>query len=121
MTYNLKIALIIMTIIYLLLIIKEIKNKKLQISFSTFWIVSGILLIIAIAIPNLIEILTKLLGFEMPVNMLFCITIFVSFYLIFNLTVRLSKEAKKNTLLVQEISILKKRVTELEEKNDGRK
>ena len=121
MTSNLKIALIIMTVIYLFLVIKEIKNKKLQISFSTFWLVSGILLIIAIAIPNLIEVLTKSLGFEMPVNMLFCITIFVSFYLIFNLTVKLSKEAQKNTLLVQELSILKKRVGELEEKIDGRK
>ena len=109
MTLNLKIALIIMTIIYLVLIFKEIKNKKLQISFSTFWIISGILLIIAIAIPNFIE----------PVNMLFCITIFVAFYLIFHLTVKLSKESQKNTLLIQELSILKQKVDKLEEKIDG--
>lgn len=121
MPINLKIALILMTIIYLFLIIKQIKNKKLQISFSTFWIISGVLLIIAIMIPNLIENLTKSLGFEMPANMLFCITIFVSFYLIFSLTVRLSKESQKNTTLVQEISMLKKKVGELEEKVDGRK
>ncbi len=121
MTSNLKIALIIMTFIYLFLILKKIRNKKLQISFSTFWIVSSILLIVAIAIPNLIEILTKKLGFEVPVNMLFCITIFVAFYLIFNLTVRLSKESQKNTLLIQEISLLKNRVMDLEEKVDGTK
>ena len=119
MTLNLKIALIIMTIIYLVLIFKEIKNKKLQISFSTFWIISGILLIIAIAIPNFIEILTKKLGFLIPVNMLFCITIFVAFYLIFHLTVKLSKESQKNTLLIQELSILKQKVDKLEEKIDG--
>ena len=51
--------------------------------------------------------------------MLFCITIFVAFYLIFNLTVKLSKEAQKNTALVQEISLLKKRVEKLE--NDQNK
>lgn len=116
MTVNLKIALILMTVIYLILILKKIKNKKLQLSFSTFWIISGILLIIAIATPNLIETVTKWLGFEIPANMLFCITIFVAFYLIFNLTVRLSREAQKNTVLVQEISLLKKRVEKLEEK-----
>lgn len=49
--------------------------------------------------------------------MLFCITIFVAFYLIFNLTVRLSRESQKNVILVQEISILKKRVEKLEEES----
>lgn len=114
MTFNLKIALILMVLIYICLILRKIKNKKLQLSFSTFWIISGILLIIALATPNLIENLTKVLGFEIPANMLFCITIFVAFYLIFNLTVRLSKEAQKNTTLIQEISLLKDRVEKLE-------
>lgn len=118
MTINLKIALVLMALIYIGLILKKIKNKKLQLSFSTFWIISGILLIIAILTPNLIEILTKLLGFELPVNMLFCITIFVSFYLIFNLTVKLSKESEKNVALVQEISLLKKRVEKLEKREE---
>ena len=118
MTLNLKLALIIMVLVYIFLILKKIKNKKLELSFSIFWIISGILLIISLAIPNLIEVLTKALGFELPVNMLFCITIFVAFYLIFSLTVRLSKEAKKNITLVQEISLLKERIKKLEEKVD---
>ena len=118
MTLNLKIALIVITLIYLSLILRKIKNKKLQISFSTFWLVSGVLLIIAIATPNLIEYITKTLGFEIPANMLCCITIFVAFYLIFNLTVKLSKEAQKNTSLVQEISLLKKRVEKLEKEQN---
>lgn len=117
MTLNLKLALILMVLIYICLVLRKIKNKKLQLSFSTFWIISGVLLIIAIAIPNLIENLTKLLGFEIPANMLFCITIFVAFYMIFNLTIRLSKESQKNTILVQEISLLKKRIEKLEEKD----
>ena len=115
MTLNLKIALTIMVLVYVFLILKTIRSKKLQLSFSIFWLVSGFLLLIAILIPNLIEYLTKLLGFEMPVNMLFCITIFIEFYLIFNLTVKLSNENKKNILLTQEISLLKKRVKDIEE------
>ena len=52
--------------------------------------------------------------------MLFCITIFVAFYLIFNLTVRLSNEAKKNITLIQEISLLKEKISKIEEKLDGK-
>ena len=119
MTNNLKIGLVIITAIYILLILKEIKRKKIQIALSTFWLTSGILLIIAILIPNLVENITKLLGFEVPANMLFCITIFVAFYLIFQLTMRVSKVYTNNISLVQEISLLKNRVNELEkEKKD---
>lgn len=117
MTINLRIALIIMILIYVSLILKKIQSKKLQLNFSTFWIISGVLLLLAVITPNLIENLTKLLGFEVPANMLFCITIFVAFYLIFNLTIKLSNEAQKNTLLIQEISLLKSRISKLEEKN----
>ena len=114
MTITLRIALIIITLIYLIFIVKEIKKKKIQVAFSTFWIVSAILLITAIAIPNFVENITILLGFEVPANMLFCITIFVAFYLIFNLTMKLSKVHTNNVTLVQEVSLLKKRIEELE-------
>lgn len=114
MQISLNVVLIIITLIYIFLILKSIRKKKLQISFSVFWLITGIILIIALLIPNLVENIAKMLGFEVPANMVFCLTIFVSFYLIFNLTVALSKENKKNTMLVQEVSILKKRVEELE-------
>lgn len=117
MTINLKIALIVITLIYVFLLLKEIKNKRLKLSFAIFWIISGILLVIAIMTPNLIEYLTKILGFEVPANMLFCITIFIAFYLIFNLTIKLSKEYQNNVLLIQEISLLKNRVEKLEKEN----
>lgn len=117
MQISLKLVLILITLIYIFLILKSIRKKKLQMSFSVFWLITGILLIIALLIPNLVENISKALGFEVPANMVFCLTIFVSFYLIFNLTVALSKENKKNTLLVQEVSMLKKRVEKLEENN----
>ena len=49
--------------------------------------------------------------------MIFSVAIFIILYLIFDLTKQISKEQNKNTNLTQEISILKKRVKELEEKN----
>ena len=114
MQISLNVVLIIITLIYLFLILKAIRKKKLQMSFSIFWLITGVLLIIALLIPNLVETISVVLGFEVPANMIFCITIFVSFYLIFNLTISLSKENRKNTLLIQELSMLKKRVEELE-------
>lgn len=119
MTVTLKLALIVITAIYMFLIIKSIRKKKMNVSFSLFWIVTGIILIISALVPNMIEYISNLIGFETPSNMLFCITIFVSFYLIFNLTTILSEENRKNTLLIQEVSLLKKQVKNLEQKVDN--
>ncbi len=123
MQLTLRIALIIITIIYIFMIMRAIKNKKMQISFSTLWIVIGLVLIIAVAIPNMIDNISKLLGFELSVNMIFCAAIFLLFYIVFNFNILLSKENKRNIILIQEISIMKKRIQELEEKikNDEEK
>ena len=82
MQLTLRIALIIITIIYIFMIMRAIKNKKMQISFSTLWIVIGLVLIIAVAIPNMIDNISKLLGFELSVNMIFCAAIFLLFYIV---------------------------------------
>lgn len=119
MNQSLNIVLIVITLVYIFLVIKSIRKKNLQMAFSIFWLITGIVLIIALLIPNLVENIARLLGFEVPANMVFCLTIFVAFYLIFNLTISLSKENKKNTELIQEVSILKKRVEEMEKKIGG--
>ena len=91
MQLTLRIALIIITIIYIFMIMRAIKNKKMQISFSTLWIVIGLVLIIAVAIPNMIDNISKLLGFELSVNMIFCAAILLLFYIVFNFNILLSK------------------------------
>lgn len=116
MSIELRVVLIIITLFYLFVILKAIKNRKMQISLSLFWIFTGIILLVAAIFPNLFGYISNLLGFETTSNMIFCITIFLAFYLIFNLTMMISKENKKTTKLVQEISLLKNKVEELEKK-----
>ena len=120
MQISLRVALILITLVYMALIIRAIKNKKMQISFSVFCIITGLILVIAIAIPNAIQNISKMLGFEVTVNMIFCVAIFLSFYLIFKLNILYSKESKVNITLVQEISLLNKRIQDLENKENER-
>lgn len=114
MQLTLRVALLVITCIYLFVILKSIKHKKMQISSSIFWLLTGVVLMIALLIPNLMDMISSILGFELTVNMIFCVTIFIAFYLIFKLTILLSKQSQKNVTLIQEISILKKRVEKLE-------
>lgn len=119
MTINLQVAISIIMLIFLFIIVKNIKNKKLQLSFSIFWIVIGTVFIIIMIIPNCLNWLTKIIGFEVTSNMIFFIALSLSFYLILKLMVSLSNENKRNNMLVQEISIMDKKIRELnKEKND---
>lgn len=117
MQNSLKIALILILVIYILCIIKAVKRKGMRINYLIFWSFTGVILVISLVIPNLVENISNRLGFGIPINMIFSIAIFILLYLIFDLTMQVSEEHNKNTMLIQEVSILKKRVEALEKKD----
>ena len=84
MTSTLRIVLFIATFIYLILIIKKIKKRELQVSFAMFWIFSALILFIFLIFPQLLGILSDNLGFKTPSNMIFVVTIFIAYYLIYS-------------------------------------
>ena len=108
MQMTLTIALVVIMIMYLFFIAKAVKRKNMRISYLIFWIIIGIGLSIALLIPNFINSISRFLGFEMPINMIFSVAIFIVLYFIHDLMTSISSEEKKNTTLIQEVSILKK-------------
>lgn len=118
MNIVLRIALIIIMIIYLAFVARAVKRKNMRINYLVLWIIIGIFLIIALLFPNLIFSISGLLGFEVPLNMIFSVAIFIVLYFIHEIMTIVSKEEKKNTILIQEISLLKKRVEELEKETN---
>lgn len=120
MNIILRVALIIIMIIYLAIIVKAVKKKNMRINYLIFWIIIGIFLFVALLFPDLITIISNAVGFEVPLNMIFSVAIFIVLYLIHELMTLVSKEEKKNTLLIQEVSLLKKRVEKLEKSVDNK-
>lgn len=117
MQNNLKIVLIVIVVLYILFIIKAVKRKNMRINYLIFWSITGITLIIALLAPHFVDNISNMLGFGLPINMIFSVAVFIILYLIFDLTKQISKEQNKNIMLIQEISILKQRVEKLENKN----
>lgn len=108
-------------------IMKRIRQSKLQIEYSIFWIVfAGILLVFSI-FPFLVAILTRLVGMELPVNFIFLFFILIlilkSFFQTIetsvlenklkNLTQRLAIEEKDRQ---EELAEMKRKIEELEKK-----
>ena len=118
MTIALKVTLIIVLLIYIFFILRAVRKKNMKLGYLIFWGITGIIMIIALLAPNFVDNIANAIGFGLPINMIFSVAIFIILYLIYDLNIMLAKETRKNTLLIQEISMLKKRVEELEKNKE---
>lgn len=117
MSISLKIVLFLIVATYIILLLNSVKKNKMKIGYLIIWITIGAALTISLLLPNFVENISKLIGFEMPINMIFSIAIFVIIYLIYGVISLISEVESKNVMLIQEVSLLKKRIDELEKNN----
>jgi len=108
MTWGLRIFLIILIAIGMISVYKTIKRKKISMKYGMYFTIVFILLILLIICPNIVENLANIFGFKEAPNMLFLISIFILFYVVFQIYTTITKLSETNKTLVQELSILKK-------------
>jgi hypothetical protein len=107
MSLVLRLELVIFAIICMILILWVVKKEKLLMKYALVWLLSGFLMIIAVIIPNFMEKISGLLGFEKTSNMIFLGAFALLLYITFSLTIIVSKQSSQIRLLTQEVSILK--------------
>ena len=112
----LQILLIIATILFTIFIIIKTSKKKLNYKLTLLWLCFGFSIIILAIFPQIIIEISKILHIETPVNALFLIFLFLLIVVVFYLSAEVSKIQDKITILVQENSLLKKKLEEETEK-----
>lgn len=95
---------LLVTLFYLL------RKGRIPIKYALVWLFSAFMIVLVSIIPNLMESLAKCLGFELLSNMVLCIFIAVLMFITLILTVMMAGQKKKTTILIQELSLLKKEV-----------
>ena len=113
MQITLRVALVIYAIILLIIITHLLKRGRLPEKYSIIWYAFSIVVLLVGIVPQFLEIISKLLGFELLSNFVIGILIGLLTLMSLLLNVMIAGHKKKITLLIQEVSILKK---ELEEK-----
>lgn len=73
----LRIALVICSLVLLLLVLRRIERAGLEIVDSIYWLAISVLLIIVAVFPQIAYWASNLLGFDAPVNFIFCCGILV--------------------------------------------
>lgn len=114
LTLKLQIIIIVFDILALCYILNLIRRKKLDVKYALVWLVSGLIILLLVIFPYIINWLSDFLGIYNPVNMLFLLGLCLSLAIIFVLTVQASRATNKITKLTQEIAILKKEIKDLD-------
>lgn len=105
---TLKAQIILLCIFFAVLgvIVNMVKKRELELKYVLVWIVGDIGLIIITCFPSTMNWMAKVMGIQSPMNMIFFLGLFMSFCIIFSLTVALSRVTAKVRKLAQIISML---------------
>lgn len=117
MSLTLRVVLIFAILCYFIIVFYLLKKQILSLKYTLLWLLTGVVLGILVAAPELLSMFVGALGIELPVNGLFTVAIGFILMILMSLTAIVSGFNKKIRVLVQQIAILEKRIRELEREN----
>lgn len=111
---------ILLGISILLVILNQVRRKKLREQYSLLWILSGLLLVLSAIFIGGVERLSHLVGIYYPPAFLFLVAILIILVLQFHFSTVISNLREQNKALIQDLGIVQSDLRELQER-DGRR
>lgn len=106
MSIVLRIALIAVSFLVFVFVLKKIRKSHLHIDDAIYWIVSALLLLVISIFPQIAIWASNLLDIQSPSNFVFLFMIFVILVKLFNLAIELSIQKDRLNRLVQKLALL---------------
>ena len=105
MSIRIKCVIIAVLILGLLKILGLIKKNKLELKYALSWLFLELGILIITLIPNLLNVISKVLGIYNEINMLFFLGFVFIILVIFSLTRSLSRNSERVRKMAQEIAL----------------
>jgi hypothetical protein len=105
MPIELRVVLIVSSISMLIYMIKKVRKSKLQIEYTVFWIIFGLLLICISLVPKIMYFIAGIIGIQSPVNLVLTFIVFILVLKLFLMTIEISQLENKVKELVEEIAL----------------
>ena len=120
MNIILRIALVIVSFLVVVFVLRKIRKTQLDIDDAIYWIIASILLLILSIFPKLAFWASQLLGIESPSNFVFLFMIFVVLIKLFNMAIDLSIQKQRLNRLIQKLALTDKEVSEDKENRESK-
>lgn len=116
MTMTLRIVLILVCLLTFLLMMRKIRQAKVQIEAAIFWMTLALVLVVFSIFPGTADFAARVLGIYSTANFLFLFIIFLLIIKVFNMTLQMSQLETKVKELVQQMALEAKKHEEEYEK-----
>jgi hypothetical protein len=110
---QLQIFLVCVSLALLLLFFRAIKKKQLLVKYTILWFFICFIMLFLALVPDAFIFFSKLIGFELPVNTLFFLSIIVVLLLLFQKTVTISRLEDSTRILAQRLAIMEAKVNDI--------
>lgn len=107
MTTELRIALIVASLLTLTFVLFRIRKSRVKLEDTIFWICLAVLIFVLSLFPQIFYFLSGIVGTYAPVNFVFLFFIFVLLVQVFNVSMRVSQTDTKIKELTQQLAIEK--------------
>lgn len=107
MSNSLIIVLILFSLALFIMTTVILRKGRIPIKYALVWYFSSVSLFLVALFPFILEALATFLGFKTVSNLVVGIIISLLLFITMSLTIIVSGQKKKITLLIQEVSILK--------------
>lgn len=112
---QLRVILCIAVVCYFIIILYYLKKRMLELKYTLIWLLAGVVMGAMIFFPQLTVTLVKKIGMQSNMNGLYVMAFAFIICILMTLTSIVSRQAQKIKVLIQEISMLEKRIRELED------
>ena len=117
MTLKIQIIIAVMIAIFVAVLFVMTVKKSIQPKYTLAWFLISLGILILDIFPNLMTELSDAIGIFSPVNMIFFVGFLYMGFIIFALSVALSRMSGRVTSLTQEMAILRKEIEDKEEES----
>ncbi len=95
------------------IVVEMLRRRRLRERHAMWWIAAGIFAMVISVFPQTLQWAATSLGFEVPVNLVFFVSLFILFLVALQHSSELTKLENNNRLLAEDHVLLKLRVEEL--------
>ena len=108
MTVILRCVLIVVSILLTFFVLKKIRQSKVKIEDSIFWVMFALMMVVFSIFPGLADILSDFVGTYSTSNFIFMFVIFILLVQVFFLSLKISQLESRVTELIQQLALDRK-------------
>ncbi|MET3205675.1 UNVERIFIED_ORG: hypothetical protein ABID57_002852 [Arthrobacter sp. UYEF1] len=112
-------AAFILALVIVVLVVEMLRRKKLREKYAALWLVVGVATLVLAAFPQLLAQTARLLGVQVPSNLLFSMTILLALGVCLHLSWEISVVEDETRTLAEEAAILRTHIERLEARLDA--